>query len=222
MLLNEDQMLLKAIVKYFREHRYLQKGTHILRSMFQIFQSKGIHCVLSMMTYILKEELDKTKTKLQIFRVNSVATVQLRFFMQQVMGNYLSDVVGPLVRKVLLSKEVNEIDPNQLKNKSVVKKNRKKLENECDKFINIILQTMQRKKEIKAHPVPSAFKMIAEIITNILSKRKDIDSASSISIALSSVFFLRYVCPVIISPSSIVDDSLKKKAMNNRQLTLIA
>merc|ERR1711974_568356 len=110
-IMDKKKILVNSIICYFQRNPILQKETHFLRSLFQLFQFEGYPYVYEMISYITKYEIDHTTDKARIFRTNSIATVLLHSLMEQVMGSYLFDVLGPLIRKVVLSKVDLEIDP---------------------------------------------------------------------------------------------------------------
>ncbi|GAB5372126.1 hypothetical protein AAMO2058_001638700 [Amorphochlora amoebiformis] len=145
---------------------------------------------------------------MSLFRSNSFAPKVFSSVARKAGREYLKSL-RPLIMKVYTSKKSVEIMPNRIKKGESLSKNVRNLQNLCEMFMDYILSNSEK--------VPLNVKWLGVCVEKVLE-----GYPSNIRYCgLASLFFLRFLCPVIVAPLQygIVDKAPPQRAV--RSLLLI-
>eukprot|EP00834_Sanchytrium_tribonematis_P004498 NODE_225_length_12315_cov_1.300671.p1 type:complete len:2063 gc:universal NODE_225_length_12315_cov_1.300671:7780-1592(-) len=161
----------------------------------------------------IDRDIGKTDAANVIFRRNSMSTKLLTLVNQKYGIAYLKTVVQPIVNKISEDLKNNiqfEIDPLKLSNPQELARNTQNLKDMCEFIMNKIYGN---KSEI-----PIVIRNVCNIISNIVGQKFP-DAKNN---AVSGYFFLRFVCPAIVSPEGSGLTLSNRNPELSRSLVLIA
>mmetsp|Transcript_408 Transcript_408/g.468 ORF Transcript_408/g.468 Transcript_408/m.468 type:complete len:702 (+) Transcript_408:44-2149(+) len=152
------------------------------------FTYKGL--TLEFLKSVIYEEVSNQKSAATLFRNNSMATFSINAFTKLVGRPYLAKVLGPLVKDVIkqVQQKSFEVDPNKAKPGENVAENMTNLQALLTKFMKSILASHTK--------VPRPLLKICQLMMD--STKEKFPSAKYL--AIGGFFFLRYVCPAIVTP----------------------
>lgn len=181
----------------------------IAKTLLKIFCGCGI-CEQFLVDVIMNE-VRKTTDENLTFRGNSLATKSVDAFMKMIGLSYLRKAIGATIETIYKCSVDPEIDPQRMTSENTLEENQKNIL----KFVEDIWGTVSTSHSYIPHNLKSVFCKV----------RKECESKSDTLIlerVVSSFFFLRFICPAILSPSLF---KLTQKYPNEkvaRCLTLVA
>lgn len=181
----------------------------IAKTLLKIFCGCGI-CEQFLVDVIMNE-VRKTTDENLTFRGNSLATKSVDAFMKMIGLSYLRKAIGATIETIYKCSVDPEIDPQRMISENTLEENQKNIL----KFVEDIWGTVSTSHSYIPNNLKSVFCKV----------RKECESKSDTLIlerVVSSFFFLRFICPAILSPSLF---KLTQKYPNEkvaRCLTLVA
>ncbi|KAL6059391.1 Ras GTPase activating protein ira2 [Balamuthia mandrillaris] len=165
--------------------------------------------ILPLMQYALAYEIQNTENKSLLFRNESMAQILVGHFSRLVGSEYLQRVLRPLIKKLLAPEMEIEVDPTKLEGETL-KKNQARLRSTCEAFLQAIFNNLNK--------IPSEFREICFVL-QIETKKK---FPTLLYRVIGGFFFLRFLCPAIVTPDAwdIIDGPLDAK--QRRRLVLVA
>ncbi|EGG23380.1 RasGTPase-activating protein [Cavenderia fasciculata] len=161
----------------------------VANNLIRVFEKTG-HC-LSLLKSLTEHEIDTTDNPDIIFRGNSLATKSVDLYMKLIGLPYLANTIGPLIKKIYVSKKSCEIDPTKLEKGEDAKKNAKNLLSWVKKMVSAILAS--------ADQCPGPLREIFLAIQTKVKQRYAVDHITQYT-AVSGFIFLRFFCPSILAP----------------------
>eukprot|EP01102_Stenamoeba_stenopodia_P019729 TRINITY_DN751_c0_g1_i2.p1 TRINITY_DN751_c0_g1~~TRINITY_DN751_c0_g1_i2.p1 ORF type:complete len:501 (-),score=90.90 TRINITY_DN751_c0_g1_i2:243-1745(-) len=156
----------------------------------------------SIFTSMIQSEIQKTTDEATLFRNSSGATMLMTAFGRHVGELYLHQLLKPLFFE--LPKNVSfEIDPGRIRS-GTQSENMQNLKAIAKKFIEKITQSVDH--------VPKQIKQLCTLLQSEVSKKYPESRLSSVG----GFFFLRFICPAIVTPDSfgiisdVVDSNMRR------------
>ncbi|KAN0045212.1 hypothetical protein ACTA71_005589 [Dictyostelium dimigraforme] len=183
-LLQQENLYTITLLGKVTKHREA-----VSNNLIRVFEKTG-KC-LYLLKSLTDHEIDSTNNPDIIFRGNSLATKSVDLFMKLIGIPYLSQTIGPLIKKIYSSKKSCEIDPTKLEKGEDIKKNCKNLLSWVKKMTTAILSSINN----CPGPLREVFKSIQEKVVQRYPK----DEITRYT-AVSGFIFLRFFCPAILAP----------------------
>eukprot|EP01114_Cavostelium_apophysatum_P023993 TRINITY_DN923_c0_g1_i3.p1 TRINITY_DN923_c0_g1~~TRINITY_DN923_c0_g1_i3.p1 ORF type:complete len:644 (+),score=202.40 TRINITY_DN923_c0_g1_i3:491-2422(+) len=159
----------------------------IAKSIVPLFESRGQ--TIKLMEFIISKEVEKTKSETTLFRTNSFASRAMTYYTMTFYQNYLTDTVKPLLQEIIDKNESYEIDPIKARPEDDTEQNLQKLSAITQRILDAILNSL--------YQYPTPFRQICAVLMEEISKKY---SESGWLSGVVNFFFLRYWCPVLLSP----------------------
>ncbi|GAM25578.1 hypothetical protein SAMD00019534_087530 [Acytostelium subglobosum LB1] len=140
---------------------------------------------------LTEQEIDSTDNPDIIFRGNSLATKSVDLYMKLIGLPYLASTIGPLIKKIYVSKKSCEIDPTKLEKGEDIKKNCRNLLSFVKKMASAIMGSAER--------CPEPLRQVFRAIQTKVRQRYPSDEVTRYT-AVSGFIFLRFFCPSILAP----------------------
>ncbi|CAN6633860.1 hypothetical protein TRVA0_014S01464 [Trichomonascus vanleenenianus] len=179
-------------------------------ALLSVFDSR--HQSLALVKEVVKREIENAESPVDILRRNCVATKLLSLFAKTKGVRYLERTLGPLLKNIIEKPEqyVFEIEPEKLKDFQEFKDNLVNFE----RCLSELVDNLER----EMYSIPSTFREICFTIQAAVTPRFPEARES----AISSFFFLRFLCPALVSPEGqgLVDKIPSKEV--RRSLLLLA
>ncbi|RKP38023.1 hypothetical protein BJ085DRAFT_40104 [Dimargaris cristalligena] len=175
--------------------------------------------VLPWFDYLARHEVRQTDDSNILFRGNSVFTKSLDAYMKIVGLAYVEDTIGTLVRNICQYHVTCEVDPAKLAEDEDVGAQWKILL----LYVRILWSSIEQSKPRCPRELKVAFSRLRKIIEEKFGNKIDPNSASPARYTcVSGFFFLRLICPAILSPKlyGLVKENPEPKV--HRTLTLLA
>ncbi|KAK5582968.1 hypothetical protein RB653_004558 [Dictyostelium firmibasis] len=183
-LLQQENLYTITLLGKVTKHREA-----VSNNLIRVFEKTG-KC-LYLLKSLTDHEIDSTNNPDIIFRGNSLATKSVDLFMKLIGIPYLSQTIGPLIKKIYSSKKSCEIDPTKLEKGEDIKKNCKNLLSWVKKMTTAILSSINN----CPGPLREVFKSIQDKVVQRYPK----DEITRYT-AVSGFIFLRFFCPAILAP----------------------
>ncbi|KAM9963017.1 hypothetical protein ACTFIW_006238 [Dictyostelium discoideum] len=183
-LLQQENLYTITLLGKVTKHREA-----VSNNLIRVFEKTG-KC-LYLLKSLTDHEIDSTNNPDIIFRGNSLATKSVDLFMKLIGIPYLSQTIGPLIKKIYSSKKSCEIDPTKLEKGEDIKKNCKNLLSWVKKMTTAILSSVNN----CPGPLREVFKSIQDKVVQRYPK----DEITRYT-AVSGFIFLRFFCPAILAP----------------------
>jgi len=161
---------------------------------------------------MLKYEIDNTPDSNIIFRGNTLTTHSLDTFLKLIGIPYLHKVLGDHITEIYKGKKCCELDPARLQNPKHVKKNVKNLIYFCTAIIQDIFSSLNY--------FPSILRDIFQVMSRKLQERFNDENIKFTG--PGGFFFLRFICPAILTPNLFGLAEGYPSIIISRDLTLIA
>ncbi|KAJ3124244.1 hypothetical protein HK098_001306 [Nowakowskiella sp. JEL0407] len=164
---------------------------------------------------LLTHEIQLTENENIIFRESTVATKALDQFMKIAGREYLTSILGPIIKSIYKSQDDCEVDPLRLSsdNKEQVKRQWKNLFTHVVSIWDAISSSFDK--------CPRELVELFSHIKNIVSKKFPANPQVKYC-AISGFIFLRFFCPAILSPKLFYLMNEHPDPNTARTLTLIA
>jgi len=164
-------------------------------SIVSVYCCVSLDLMLEVIQDLINSEIDKKESASTLFRSNSPATHIMTTFVKEVGGSYLSKTLSPTILKMMencYSGNDYEIDPAKiLPSENTLFQNIDNLKQLVNSFVDSIINSIDN--------VPTAFRKIC-LMFRESTKINFPDSKYTI---IGGFFFLRYICPAIITPDKI-------------------
>lgn len=211
-LVGADLSIARAVLEHLEDTELIntRKGEKCVMSLLTVFQNHTFRATLRLIELCVEREVRDTLQAATIFRRNSLGPTILSKYAMSVGGDYLRELLSPLVANVLKSSKTFEIDPARLKEKQDLERNAQNLARKCQRFVDAIVASTPL--------IPLELRHVAASLRAIVSKR----FPEAVPSALASFFFLRFLCPVIVSPKQYSLLEQEPPSTSGRFLLLIA
>ena len=184
----------------------------ISNAVFNIFYSKEKHHDL--ITTLCAYELLKTDAAGTIFRGTTLSTRVIEYYQREFFSDsYLKETLGNFITFLSESTHSLEIDPTRLHKKENLEENLENLTFVVSKLWEIIQSSI--------NSVPISLKIIYRKISK-MSRKKFADVENAHHSAIAGFFFLRFICPAILSPKLFGLIQSHPTSGTERKLTLVA
>lgn len=157
-----------------------------------VFESRNNS--LGLVKTVVTREVERADTPMEILRRNCVATKILSIYTHSKGLAYLRASLGPFIQEIIDSPEdhVFETNPDKIPEGQTVEENIARFQ----KTLKNLLQSLENALDY----IPSVFREICHTIAST-GDAKYAGKNASVS-ALSAFFFLRFVCPSLVTPES--------------------
>ncbi|KAJ3431851.1 inhibitory regulator protein ira1-related [Anaeramoeba flamelloides] len=209
MILDTDFLVIKAINEII-DVTDMDKMAEIL---IKLYYSKGLH--IKLLKFMINDEVEKNPIDqpTSLFRRNSLSSKILSAHTRLIGKEYLQKTLGDLIKssqkKIMEEKISVEIDPLKLKETDNLEQNLKNLSEMIEQYFCTIIASVEN--------IPKEF----FLISNILKKSVEKKFENSTNIVIAGFFFLRFICPLIISPENLQIISGRLPVEVRRALILI-
>jgi len=147
--------------------------------------------ILSFINVVAQSEVSRTLTASVLFRGNTLLTKTIDHLQKMVLRPYLRSVIQPWMAAICQAKVDMELDPLKIDKQENLLDHRAHLLSRTHQFLGIVFQS--------ASKIPPILKVAyATIRAHVFDKFGNEDGAEFTSV--SSFFFLRLICPCLISP----------------------
>ena len=169
--------------------------------------------ILSFINVVAQIEVEKTLSASVLFRGNTLLTKTIDHLQKIVLRPYLFSVIQPWMTAICQAKVDMELDPLKMDKQDNVIDHRVHLLSRTHQLLGIVFQS--------ASKIPPLLRVaFATIRAHVFSKFGNEDGAECTSV--SSFFFLRMICPCLVSPMTFGLISRPPAKQVERGLTLIA
>jgi len=198
----------QSLVKLLSEAIDICDGDKMAKNLFLIFEYEGKTMLL--LKEAIAHEIDKCHQDTLLFRNNSICSKLLTVWARLLGLDYLQNAIGDCVLDINNMDESFEVDPNRAKPDANLQANMQKLDAQVHKFFAKILQSYPQ--------CPRQFRQICYYL-QWLTKKKFPQAGYFV---VAGFFFLRYMCPAIVTPPTYgLLQSFPKKD-SHRGLVLVA
>lgn len=169
-------------------------------------------------SYLIESEIRSTSDPEILFRGNSLTTKVVDALQKLFGGRFLSATLGPIIDKIAQLKKPVELDPMRI-TKDTAKNSLETIITLCQEMLDAIFASSDL--------LPSALNrtyslLSSEIDAKFASNFSSTDLRRFRSIAISSFFFLRLICPALLSPVLFGLSGQVQNEITSRTLTLLA
>lgn len=149
-------------------------------------------CFFKFVEILAEREVAQTKTLNSLFRLNSVLTKLLKSFAGLEGGPFLKNVLSPLIRD--LSRTNTEMNYATASDDAEKRARIMALSEACSMSLCTIMNSSSE--------VPSSFQIVSQILASKASARWSDQADEAGSFAVSSFFFLRFLCPFFLTSTA--------------------
>jgi len=203
-------LALKLLETFFSSDGVDQKNLERLTtSMVVLFENKGV--VIPLLLAVSQEEVSKTLSMSTLFRQNSATSAVLKIITRMFGRPFLNFTLRPLIVEIYSSGKSYEVDKNRIDKKDKkqsIKTNIKNLTQVCEVLFDRVVASLPS--------IPVVFVHIVQVLLLVTSEK----FRGSQGVVLSGFFFLRFLCPAIISPE-LFGINLEKKLTPADQRALV-
>lgn len=166
-------------------------------SLILLHRAYGRH--LRLLRRLIEREVELTIGISTVFRRNSMATKCMTQMAKETGKHYLITLLRPLCMDIINTPdEILEVDPKKLELANLPESTREtsieSLKKRCVLFLERILTTM--------HLIPGSFKYISYFLRFYVRQRWPDGEESYWQTAVAGFFFLRFLCPTIVTPEA--------------------
>jgi len=187
----QSDFILADTLAFLMQRHDVDKHAKIWR---KFFTAKGGSAICSFIDIIIAHEVRETTREGTLFRGNTFGVALMSAHARFITTNYLKSLLLPLIMWLRQTPMKNyEIDPARLQKSGQLdnlERNKANLIIALNKFLETIYASV--------HDVPRDIKKISAT----LRKEIEIKFPKSVSTAIGGFFYLRLVCPTIISPET--------------------
>ena len=145
---------------------------------------------MTLLNYFVEKEIQETSQTAVLFRSNSVALRLISSYTKLISPHYLKGILEKLFLKVFEDAKKYEVIVEKLSDPRKLEENRKNLFSISNLFLDVILAS--------SNSVPTGLKKISCFVYRLVENKFQNFGV----IALGGIFFLRLVCPSIVSPQN--------------------
>lgn len=192
----------------------IQDQDNLCNSLVRIFELKNK--AIDLLKLIIDLEVNSTMDKSVLFRANSSASKLITAFIKYSSKNYLMNSLGSLVSRICTNATHFEVDEGKIKEGENLEENISNLDSTCRTFLDCI--------QLYLEDVPYKVRMIINYLWKKVDEKfpsNEIDQHNARHLAVGGIFFLRFVCPAIVSPQSNGIIDFKPDEQASRFLMLI-
>jgi len=160
--------------------------------------------------YVIDSEVDATTRPEQLFRLDSNATKLIVAFLKRIGADWYTGMVGDLIKEVCTDKLAVEVDPAKLQDQSVLVQQQKNLLELATKFLDVFISGISKAPIV-------VLKMAREVKKAVHTKFPDAALK-----AVGGILFLRWFCPLIITPTPNIIPNESITPAGRRSLLLVA
>jgi len=171
----------------------------------------SLDCSVQCVEYFIRQEVEGSLHESTLFRSNSIAPKYVSEFAQFIGRDYLTSTVRPLINKICDSDVLMELNPTRLNgDEAAAKAGCENLLIACREWFDYIAGT--------ADDCPIQIRQACSFLKKYVGAK----FPGSTLISVGGLFFLRFVCPVIVAPErlQLVEGSLN--STQRRNLVLIS
>lgn len=171
------------------------------------------HCAVHFIKVLIELEIHSCTHHQLLFRANTLATKALDAYMRLIGLPHLKKALAPILTEIFKGKKSCEIDYQKLEDTKLIKKHSENLIG----YVTQIFEAVQK----SLNWIPLSLRNIMFFVRKHIRVRWP-DEENVIYIGPASFFFLRFVCPVIVTPAlaGFTEITISKNVA--RDLTLIA
>jgi len=144
-----------------------------------------------------------------VFRRNSMCIKMMTAFVKETGQFYIVDVLGSTCRQIVESKEIIEVEISKIVSAESLPENIKNLLARCQQILDSVVSSIDR--------CPGSFRYICEMLQYYVKLKWPDCGDDPWLKAIAGFFFLRFICPAIITPEannltpSIPDNDQRRK-----------
>lgn len=159
-------------------------------ALLNVYDSRGQS--LSLVTDVVTREIEHSDSSTDILRRNCVATKVLSLYAKSKGYHYLQETLGPFIKNMMARPEeyIFELEPDRVSDLQEFTHNLDNFEKCVTELIGALEKNMPK--------MPCVFKEVCATIQSAVQPRFPESKES----AVSAFFFLRYICPALVSPDS--------------------
>lgn len=169
-------------------------------------------CLLPWLVTLCKADINVAAGPSVLFRSNSFATRSVDVFMRLLGSKFLVDTLAARVRMIYDSKASCEVDPSRVPQGVDIRQNWRRLQIHTTNVWQAVLLAIER--------VPPPIRALLHEIQLAVVDKFGKDSPVRY-ICVSSFFFLRFLCPALLSPHTFDITTSPPDATTSRTLTLV-
>eukprot|EP01102_Stenamoeba_stenopodia_P002953 TRINITY_DN1288_c0_g1_i1.p1 TRINITY_DN1288_c0_g1~~TRINITY_DN1288_c0_g1_i1.p1 ORF type:complete len:687 (+),score=116.19 TRINITY_DN1288_c0_g1_i1:437-2497(+) len=158
----------------------------LAKDLVAIFEANGQ--ALELVNKMIKHEVDITTSSGTLFRGNSLASHLMVSYARSSGKQYLVSTLKPLIELIRSSETSFEVDPSKLKSGESLSENTKNLSSITSSFIDRIVKSLDS--------CPITIRAICKYLQKVVSAKFPESKSKSVG----GFFFLRILCPAIVSP----------------------
>lgn len=164
------------------------------RALLNIFDAKG-KC-LNLVKAVVTREVEKADAPLEILRRNCVATKVLSLYAHQKGAEYLKQTLGPFMKDLIANPEpyVFESNPEKIPEGETEEANFIRFERTLEKLLESFRSTNG--------DIPDELREICHTISTTAGPKFAGSKDNSVT-AISAFFFLRFICPSLVTPEAV-------------------
>lgn len=157
-----------------------------------VFENKDRSLML--VKTVVTREVERADTPMEMLRRNCAATKILSIYAHSKGLAYLHAALGPFIREIIASPDeyTFETNPEKIPENDTVEENIAKFKKTLNKLLNVLESAMNY--------IPFLFREICNTIA-VTADARYVGKNASVN-ALSAFFFLRFVCPSLVTPES--------------------
>lgn len=203
-LVSDDHALVNAIANSMD----ICDADKLAKSLVVLFESKNK--TQKLLDEAIAREVSVTEYAQVLFRGNSLASKMMTVYSRMRGMSYLQEVISPPMRAVIESDASFEIDVVRARPEDDLVTNARRVLVHLQAFMDAILLSIDR--------VPVQFRSICHTLMQTCSAKFE----ESRHTAVGGYFFLRYLCPAIVSPTAYNLVSVFPKKSSHRGLVILA
>jgi GTPase-activator protein for Ras-like GTPase/SH3 domain/Variant SH3 domain len=168
----------------------MREKDRVAMSLVHVFEINGTtpHLVKKMIEWEVNETHPQSSAAQNLFRGNSMATKVLTAYSLMVARDYLRKTLKPLIQSVAYSDNGWEINPTRLPAGQSLAENTQNLLAAAAMFLSKILRSAEQ------FPYPT--RLVCKHLADVVGTK----FADSVPAVIGGFFFLRFICPAIITP----------------------
>ena len=185
LILSRNLTLVKALCEVTKPDDYEELSIALI----EIFE--GHQQCLHLIKWVMAKQISETESPTVIFRGVSVAARIVSMYCKGHGENYLKLILNPVLSLVCNESVSLEVDPLRLEDSNVLKENQKLLKITCKNLLNQIMKSTSA--------VPKELKYIFHFAQNEVIKKFP-DFPETKQQVVTGFYFLRFICPALVSP----------------------
>lgn len=215
-------VLCGALLGHLRMTRQIHSalGSNVLRQMYYLTACLSYSRVLALIGECATDEVRSISELRTLFRNDSPSTFWASCLFSSLGRSYLQTLLRPVLQKMVKSNKSMEVDPSRIPPtnfKRVMEKQRELLLDTCERILQAVFASI---------PIlPSLLRQCAGVMVEAVREgaaKRGWSGEPMVRITLVNVYFLRFLCPALISPCDhgLIDGT--PSSVTQRNLTLVA